>query len=244
MSAVPELKEKIPDAPHPFVISMFFPKGGVGKSSMTMCLATELASLGKKVLLLDLDPQCNLTSTLLNAGEEKDGANGGREGDDCGGDNDDGGDIPSGEPNGSVPRLPLQDAWTSTEQRKYTKQEFLKEIENDAKNDLGIKHEGEKKEEKPNKMQKTEPPLLNKDKPRSQQKNIADYFELFFNGSTHTGKDPLENYDNDVLEKWGCPRPLKPFDQRKYGELSVLDSTKVDYIQDKIFLIPGTPQVR
>lgn len=36
-------------------------KGGVGKSTLCFHLACALNEMGKKVLLLDLDPQCNLT---------------------------------------------------------------------------------------------------------------------------------------------------------------------------------------
>ena len=43
------------------IISVFNNKGGVGKSTLTYHLGNSLAELGHKVLLVDLDPQCNLT---------------------------------------------------------------------------------------------------------------------------------------------------------------------------------------
>jgi cellulose biosynthesis protein BcsQ len=42
-------------------ISVFNNKGGVGKTTLTYHLAHALAELGKKTLVIDLDPQCNLT---------------------------------------------------------------------------------------------------------------------------------------------------------------------------------------
>ncbi len=42
-------------------ISVFNNKGGVGKTTLTFHLAHALADLGYRTLLLDLDPQCNLT---------------------------------------------------------------------------------------------------------------------------------------------------------------------------------------
>jgi cellulose biosynthesis protein BcsQ len=46
-------------------ISIFNHKGGVGKTTLTMNIAAALADLGKRVLLVDSDPQCNLTSYLI-----------------------------------------------------------------------------------------------------------------------------------------------------------------------------------
>lgn len=49
-----------------FSISIFNNKGGVGKTTLSFHFAHALALLGKKVLIVDLDPQCNLTILSLN----------------------------------------------------------------------------------------------------------------------------------------------------------------------------------
>ncbi len=43
-------------------ISVFNHKGGVGKTSLTFNIASALGYLGHKVLVVDADPQSNLTS--------------------------------------------------------------------------------------------------------------------------------------------------------------------------------------
>jgi cellulose biosynthesis protein BcsQ len=50
------------------LISVFNNKGGVGKSTICWNLADALGRRGKKVLLIDFDPQCNLSIAVL--GEE------------------------------------------------------------------------------------------------------------------------------------------------------------------------------
>lgn len=47
------------------VISIFNNKGGVGKTNITWNLADYLGERGKKVLVIDFDPQCNLSLAML-----------------------------------------------------------------------------------------------------------------------------------------------------------------------------------
>lgn len=50
-------------------IALFNHKGGVGKTTLTVNIADALADLGKKVLIVDADPQCNVTSFYLTEGQ-------------------------------------------------------------------------------------------------------------------------------------------------------------------------------
>lgn len=51
------------------VVSVINYKGGVGKTTVTANIATELAKRGKKVLMIDLDPQASLTFSFINVEE-------------------------------------------------------------------------------------------------------------------------------------------------------------------------------
>lgn len=54
------------------ILTFFNNKGGVGKTSLVYHLAWMFASLRKRVLLADLDPQANLTAALLNEAKIED----------------------------------------------------------------------------------------------------------------------------------------------------------------------------
>jgi cellulose biosynthesis protein BcsQ len=54
------------------IISIFNNKGGVGKTTLTFHLASILAEMGKKVLILDLDPQCNISLYGMNEDQLED----------------------------------------------------------------------------------------------------------------------------------------------------------------------------
>src|ERR1700730_17542527 len=73
MSKTPKMK----------TLALFNHKGGVGKTTLTVNVADTLIDLGFRVLLIDADPQCNLTSFYLDEKTldallgESDDANGG-----------------------------------------------------------------------------------------------------------------------------------------------------------------------
>jgi chromosome partitioning protein len=53
------------------IISVFNNKGGVGKSTICWNLAHVLGTKNKKVLLVDFDPQCNLSIAMLGEDETR-----------------------------------------------------------------------------------------------------------------------------------------------------------------------------
>jgi cellulose biosynthesis protein BcsQ len=50
-------------------LALFNHKGGVGKTTLTINIADALADAGKTVLIVDADPQCNITSFYIDEPE-------------------------------------------------------------------------------------------------------------------------------------------------------------------------------
>lgn len=63
LSVLPSTEWTLPDR-GAMVVVLAAPKGGVGKTTATMTLATLLAREGKRVLVVDMDPQINSTTRL------------------------------------------------------------------------------------------------------------------------------------------------------------------------------------
>jgi cellulose biosynthesis protein BcsQ len=56
--------------PIPHQIAFFNHKGGVAKTTSAFSIGWKLAELGKRVMLVDCDPQCNLTGLVLEYSHE------------------------------------------------------------------------------------------------------------------------------------------------------------------------------
>lgn len=57
--------------PNPFQLAFFNHKGGVAKTTSAFNIGWKLAELGHRVMLVDCDPQCNLTGLVLEYSQEE-----------------------------------------------------------------------------------------------------------------------------------------------------------------------------
>ena len=73
LSALEQSIEQRSGEDAPTVIAVFNFKGGVAKTTTILNLASAMAALQKQVLLVDADPQCNLTSFYTRGDEAKEG---------------------------------------------------------------------------------------------------------------------------------------------------------------------------
>lgn len=69
MTKQKEKKSNFDESPKAQIISFLNHKGGVGKTTSAVNIAAGLHSMGKRILLIDLDPQANLTLHLMGDGD-------------------------------------------------------------------------------------------------------------------------------------------------------------------------------